>query len=166
MSRNISDELAKELEKSIKRCPSIFKTGGDVLEHIFCVNGNGYEWVDGEPYQEIYKEENIYDSPENYLNWLKSFLGKDIDEESHLKTYIEEVMVIRNANSLAHDKRKRYRSIYPLCEYSLINTVPEDVKPVWKEAVEIVKEMIEWYPNSYEMEKWMKGDSLVKWTTP
>lgn len=37
---------------TVKNCiagyPKLFETEGDVLHHLFFVNGNGYEWVNGE----------------------------------------------------------------------------------------------------------------------
>ena len=37
------------VKESLLLHPIIFKSRGDVFCHLFCCNGNGFEWVDGVP---------------------------------------------------------------------------------------------------------------------
>lgn len=116
--------------------PEIFPTRKHCLDHLFCVIGNGYKWVNGElvdddcEYQKRYKlrksikkaefkrEENWYHMNEFYNNLY------DLDEKQKIPM--------------------QYNfEWYPLSKkYSALFTYPEDIKDDWKELLEECKSML------------------------
>ena len=160
MSKQISDQLAKELEKHILDYPSLFKRGGDVLDHIFLVNGNGYEWENGEPKSFDDDRLDIYSSFDTY----KKYWMRNKEESPDILTrlidnYACDMKIRETSFERAKDKRVTYRYIYKKFDgHSVFDTIPDDALPIWKEAHEIVKEMMEWYPTHQEREKWKKDE--------
>lgn len=168
MSKNISDELAEKLAIHIYQYPTLFKTGGDVLNHMFCCYGTGYEWNEEGELEEMeypYVDENI-----NFETFLADRFKhlppiNEKDRLREIKRYADEysriVLIRATCNERAKDKRVTYRQISNMSKYSPINNIPINVKPVWQEAIDIVKEMIEWYPNHFEYEEWKKIEPML-----
>jgi hypothetical protein len=157
----ISDELAKILAQHIREYPTLFLTGGDVLENLFCVIGTGYEWSDGELISTINEPAKTvkkrYSSLNAYITDRKKRYPEPPDDDTvaaWAKDYAREHAIVLTADKRAKDVRVTRRKHYPLSDLSIVNTVPENVKPVWREAFEIVKEMLKWYPDYNEIQKW------------
>ncbi len=154
--------INKRIADSIRRYPTLYRCRTDVLEHWFCVIGNGMEWQDGQLV-------SIFDEPplrtveqlvaEN-TKWMRERLEEDDNEMDASTLARYRVMIqqestrirftVENASDIAlvewsHNTPTRLRdsfsakSIYPLCAYSRMSQVPDDVDPEWLAAV---REMI------------------------
>lgn len=111
--------------------PSLFYNRQTCLNHLFCVIGNGYKWVDGE----LVDEED-----EPYIKeYSKKDIIKAIFDEKNEKTIIEE------NKKMAEKFKKKYkeRTWYPISkEYSYIYNYPKNIKDDWLKALEECKEML------------------------
>lgn len=62
---NLLDALIKEMMEEYY--DSIFPTREDVLNHLYCVIGNGYEWIDGKIVDPMpTPRQNMFNVGENY----------------------------------------------------------------------------------------------------
>lgn len=95
--------------------PRIFKNKWDIYHHLFAVNGNGYEWVNGQLVDDYYEDED--DEDKEYIP-QESTVPDDWDSNGR-----------ENDFTPAKDK------IYPLCQYAKMLDIPDDIQPDWKEAV-------------------------------
>lgn len=119
--------------------PSLFQTRADVIDHLFFVIGNGYRWHCGEL---------IDDEPRKTLD--------EITEE-RIAREVRDISCVRLAQSAARifgdpipsdeevleeqlneefaykigPVRGKPRDFYPVCGYSKICNVPDDVRPDW-----------------------------------
>jgi len=168
----MNKELHKFISRRIWEHPILYSTGGDVIERIF-FSGGCYEWENGNL---VYScEEDYVDHLETFEIFLNNFpnveTSRNIGEkyfndfvESFYKPYYEEHIAIRNnCDNLAkiqtlswlnssfmlndfHDLRYHY----PVSEYSLLMNIPENINPMWQEAVEIALWIFETYPDYFE----------------
>jgi hypothetical protein len=105
---------------------SIFKTRLDVIDHLFFVIGNGYEWLDGAL---------INTSPEDYLS---------SKEDERLLSLLETLGQKKDKTRPLPDDGLSV-SFYPVSKYcSNICKIPDDIKPDWlvlcKEAAVILRD--------------------------
>lgn len=165
------------LRRSLLTYPTIFVNALTVYDHLFCTNGNGYEWEDGE-LVEIYKSgyDNIEDAVKGLLhkNLIDEFNGFDSlsrllirDAENigipvlkvknkRICEYVDMIYDIDNRMkdfSIPDDEEikkrvKDYRwSLYPICKYAQICNIPDDVKPDWLEACDRMMKFIDEHPD-------------------
>lgn len=111
------------IKKVMSVYPSIAPSRVQVLHHLFWVIGNGYEWKDGELvtlFSEDYEKKPLIPSSPALEAYDRVYaaLGKFIEATPD---YIDVVRI-----PLA--------TVYPLCEYSKILCIPEDVKDDWLDA--------------------------------
>lgn len=116
--------------------PDIFPTRKHCLDHLFCVIGNGFEWVKGElvdnddKYQKRYKLRKPIKKAEFWReeNWyqMNEFYGGlyCLDEK-------QKIPVQYNFEWYPLSKR-----------YSALFTYPEDIKDDWKALLEECKQML------------------------
>jgi len=146
-------KVAEEIEKMIKEYPSLFKTRYAALDHLFCVIGNGYDWINGElvytciPMSE---EEKIVRKKERkkhekLLYKVSKALGGNHLEKRKVEEKAEK-LAIKNAKIIAntpfYDKITKDYKFYPICDYSAIMNLPKDIKDDWKAAAEETEEYI------------------------
>lgn len=121
--------LHRNIVESIREYPTIYEFGADVLHHIFCVIGNGFEWRNGRAVEEKFPK----DLPEN-----ETYIDKDKDAYSRIYWGLpDHIYDFRknNAEDLAECRLVKVRSLYPLSKrYSLICKVPDDVKADYLEG--------------------------------
>lgn len=151
------DKLTCHIEKSIRNYPLIFHNRTDVLHHIFVVNGCGYEWVNGVaqpsyPESERDLSEILKDEEEELacaLLWVDQLSIDDRNSaEVQKRIAIDTARTlcrVREYNTTMQFRRnnahylalveKHKKSVYPLCEYALLANVPDDVDPIYLEAV-------------------------------
>lgn len=143
---------------SIRRYPSLYKdkdlesSKKKVLEHVFFTVGNGLHWGENGEISEDCEEgiPNVDPLPEDYFSKpiLKDYRDKGDDE------YIE--MVNRKCKIIGtvpcdsdfiHEQKSDFPfSVYPICDYSLANKIPENITTDWFEAFKyIVDVAIEYY---------------------
>lgn len=153
-----------KFEETIQSCfdnyPTLYQTREQVLNQLFCVIGNGYEWKNGElvddndkkPINNLYngkaKQYNIItkgkyrkmmfdelkSDKENYKFWT------DILKEKGLTLEEEFLKPKEDDNELQF---KIDKSIYPLCrQYSKMFNYPKDIKEDWLEGIRETYEYI------------------------
>ena len=124
-----------------KHFPSLFRTRVDVLDHIFFVIGNGYEWLDGaivcttpEDFVALPKREK-QPWPESFKKLLET--GSP-DEDKGLKDTVRSLMTSLYGAEEEEEQEQRplpddggARVFYPVCDFSEIMRVPDDVRPEW-----------------------------------
>lgn len=83
----------------------IFPTRRHALNQLFCVIGNGYDWIDG---QLAY-----YDASDYHSRWeLKEPIERAIEPVGEIPSWMK-------------------FEWYPLCEYSKINNIPNNITDDW-----------------------------------
>lgn len=125
----------------------LYPTRKHALDYLFCVIGNGFEWKNGElmtrceyldrwqPRKPIEHAEpsklisNIYASRLERYNRMK-------EREDGKKG---EASLKRLEFLLNYDPNQKWS---PLCEYSKIFNIPDDIKPDWLELVNETKELL------------------------
>lgn len=154
MNNNVSESvtsnvLYKRIVRMIWDYPTLFKNRSDALHHLFCVNGNGYEWEQGvlrgidEDAQgnRLTKRnpDDVFRSEQEEIDsWEKTFKN-DLESET-----AQEIRAIGLCRIREHNSKMKYRrdnadllalvegdrfNIYPLCEYACMAEVPDDVHP-------------------------------------
>lgn len=201
--------LKNNIRASLLYYPDIFDNALDVLHHLYCVNGNGYEWVNGELVEYSGREWSI--SIKDAIDYhIANKLSKG-DIRSTIDTVINrhDIDVIKLSRELSDKLSKEVTSavnmtldiehrandfsiatlndypdsftcmirernknnpnnmffawrLYPLCEYSKLCTIPDDVKEDYLEGAEKMIEFIKSHPdvhrkNDYELNmEWLK----------
>ncbi len=119
--------------RSIWYYPGMFSDGGRVLHHLYCVIGNGYEWVDGRLAALCDEEDDDRDVFSNEDEVLKH-----IGEGASLADLRRQQLIdVRRRNAevffrrdqvdlLCLDRGRRWSNLYPLYEYSKLADVPND----------------------------------------
>lgn len=129
-----------ELTVKISRLgyPGIYRTRFDVLHHLFCVIGNGYEWRGGE-IVEMCEDASTVAAMEIVLCRHKHPMPFDsIDAE--IKAGRKAAKAHDDDFLSVFDRNPKMYGWYPLSEYALLVNVPENVRPDWKrEAVRIAR---------------------------
>ncbi len=114
--------------------PDLFYNRQKCLDHLFCVIGNGYEWVNGE-----------------LISWQEGFLNrwqlvKSIEKaqpnysckvNEQLKETEIKVLKIRGASDKVIGTKW-----YPISSHSAINNIPEDITKDWLAGVNECKELL------------------------
>lgn len=103
-----------------------------VLDQLFFTNGNGLEWIDGElQYEEDTKNNVEHILPENYFS--TPLLSTEDDETSWIKEFrLKENKEFKPREICS----KEALTIYPICKYAAIVTIPENIKLDWLLAAE------------------------------
>lgn len=147
-------ELDSLVRQSILRHPSLFTTRWQVLEHLYLVIGNGYEWSNG-------RLVSVFDDEKSEDECVAEFF-RDIDEfqsqfpdmpghDTHTLRRRRRQFVLDNLDLLTHERRidsgirfdaERVISTTPP-EYSHAFHVPHDVEPSFRAgAIETLGELI------------------------
>ena len=153
------------IKSIIITCPRIFPTKLSVYNHLFLTIGNGYRWENGELISEDDKENcSIEDGLEALFNdelqydFLEDYLEAVTDSERIInyfkrrnKEKLELTKVIVNYEKIINEKLyiSNEEKLYPLCEYSKILNIPDDIKDDWKDAI---KEFLDFIMTSEENE--------------
>lgn len=138
------------IQQMFDEYPDLFSTRQECYDFLFCVLGNGYEWRRGQVvrigdggddrYIPMWEEMDYSSAhPRAVQSKGNIAIRRERDEKFHN---------LKRENDLAdglpdigpYDPDKRHW--YPICEYSLINNVPPDVRSDWKAAVEECREML------------------------
>ena len=142
--------LNEAVVASIRRYPEIYPNRTEVIHQYLCVSGNAMEWTQGvlaKGYRHAEEESN--DEGRSQIERTVEASLKRLSDGGFHETVTEirkENLVRKNemdkrvadAENLATVTSDNVR-IYPLSEYSLIASVPDDVQPDWLAAV---REMI------------------------
>lgn len=146
------------------RYPSLFPDEEDLLDHTFFTIGNGLEWVNG---QLTDGEEDTTTSLEQIRDaaYQKEVeFAASIHSTAHRPRGIAEAAAYERAWRIrmikadvagehwALDKsgKKVIRRIYPLCQYSRITQIPDDVQLDWLQAA--------WFAVNLDPKYWTRTD--------
>lgn len=150
----LENRVDQRIAESIRAYPTLFGCRTKVLEYWFCVSGNGTEWVDGELQGEPLREETLEEKIRFSTEWIQARVDDPHTQGNAelqarwrmmlLETSNQIRFRVENADTLALVPWGTLRDsprgrIYPMCEYSRMACVPDDVKPEWLDAV---REMI------------------------
>lgn len=125
------DELFPKL---FRRWRTIYRTRVDIIDHLFFVIGNGYSWMDG-----AMVPTSDDDEGERPVEVPPPGSPKYMSDE-YFKLPREAQRVIDNAHYHAREEAMPIgplpdngapRNFYPVCHYSGILCIPEDVRPDW-----------------------------------
>lgn len=123
--------LEELISRSLTDYPDLFPDRRYVLDHLFCVIGNGYEWCRG--------------------GLVDRFPGlRDVEREFHKKREEEleqiEQSVIKILGPDAIDRQEKEFKIYPIhSEYSHICTIPKNVRDDYIDGIIEIIELIYQY---------------------
>jgi hypothetical protein len=152
--------LEKTIQAAFDHYPDLFQERKQVLDHLFCTIGNGFDWIDGELIED---EELVPINPLDENGKAKQYhiITKREARESLYKMIIADkralemwnTIILKDGQTLEEkllspkedDNEPEYvsnQSIYPLCKkYSKLFNYPSDIKPDWLEGI---KEMFEY----------------------
>ena len=135
------DELFPKL---FRRWRTIYRTRADIIDHLFFVIGNGYSWMDGAIVPTSDEDENDGEGA------CGDGLGRPVAvhppgspeymSDAYLRLPREEQRAIDDAYFYAREAALPIgplpddgapRSFYPVCQYSAILCIPDDVRPDW-----------------------------------
>ena len=116
--------------------PDIFPTRKHCLDHLFCVIGNGYEWVNGE----LVDDDNTYEKRYKLRKPIKKAEFWQEEIWNHMYEFYHELYDLDETQKIP---MKYNFSWYPLSrKYSALFTYPEDIKDDWKALLEECKQML------------------------
>lgn len=147
------------IQQMFDEYPDLFSTRQECYDFLFCVIGNGYEWKrgqivrigDGEEDRNIQMWEHM-DYADLQDKWESTGIKpKAVQSEMNivekrkrdegLHNFKREIDLEDGLPDIGpYDPEKHHW--YPICEYSLINNVPKDIRPDWAAALEECKEML------------------------
>lgn len=166
-------EFQKYLRKCLLCYPTIYTNALEVYNHLFCVIGNGYDWVDGElistgsrcekydGYITVkdavlgFLEEELVVDWQNDISVTRDFAKLYTSPEEiakyvarHNKSVIEDVKKIFNVDERINDFSIPKTIVgefkfYPLSTYSAICNIPDDIKPDWLNAAKKMIDLME-----------------------
>lgn len=145
-------ELHKTIQQTMWRYPSIAPSRISVLNHLFFTIGNGYEWVDGELVDT--GDTPILDGPMSYksqVDWSNNISPcKRLKEIFGEKTLKEEITQTKSRYIDDVQDSQYMHDFYPICEYSKINNIPDDIKIDWLEgAIEVCQWILSINPSDH-----------------
>jgi hypothetical protein len=163
----MSNELAidpKGLDFAVKvstlSYPDMYPARTHVINHLYCVNGNGYDWFEGRLHEGT--DEKTATVAKMLLNgdpetWIQKYVeDHDRGRFSHLYKIEEELRELSRKHGLPAMAPlapiKAGFSIYPICQYACIANLPEDIRPDWLAGAEEALRLIETVP-SYDEEQ-------------
>ncbi len=157
-------KLKDHINQAIKRYPILYKAEDYktsemlVLNHLFLVIGNGYEWHDGylcEDELKPYGEKKFKSLPKMFFK-RREYTYKRTTEAMYDFNKKHPDIIKWKLNIVKKGKRYYYKypkdvvgakfSPYPICEYSRFTIIPDDVRPDWlKGAIKVVKATLEYF---------------------
>lgn len=115
------------IKRSLIDYPTLYTTPGDVVHHLFSVNGNGMEWHNGQLVSRFQTDK------QSGLGYLRQCIkeAKEQNMES-LVLYYQQILhnyrfFLNNSKRIVDHGEYRYNgSYYELCGYAKIMCVPEN----------------------------------------
>lgn len=132
--------------------PSLFRTRGDVLHHVLCVIGSGYEWENGEVvsafpgYQDEDPVRREIDGFQEECRGGRSRSSYVSDGILGMHADALEVALLTHAQIDARVQRMALthgQKPYDSSRYALLRNVPDDVTPEWARACEQMWALVE-----------------------
>lgn len=129
-------KIEELIEHNIKSFPTLFQRREQVLNHLYCTNGNGYKWCDGglEPVSiggKLIVESKKY---ETELDAAKRCAKEIYTPNGDPVKYW-----LRLNKEMRNELKKPPLYYYPLCEFSKLCTIPDNVRPDYLDgAMEVI----------------------------
>lgn len=123
----------------------IFPTRKHALNHLFCVVGNGYEWVGGE-----LVEEDSYTKRYKLRKPIKKAIFEYEEHWNEMNRFYSEV---NREKGIAIPPKFQFRWSECHKEYSNIFTHPDNIKEDWKALLEECIQLMEQDGITYDIEK-------------
>lgn len=130
-----------ELQFMMDFYPDLFPTRKHCLDHLFCVIGNGYQWIDGELVDnddEYHKRYKIEEHVKRAKGKNEDYFYKCMDEELKLKSILKE-----NYKKYFGDTKYNFSWYLLSKKYSYLYDYPEDIKPDWLAILNECKQLLE-----------------------
>lgn len=146
--------LEQTIKQMVERYPMLFMHRAAALDHLFCVIGNGYEWIDGELVDK-YPEDVVSDEElERGGLTLRKIIENHPDPQSEfyrtqMARYEAEDRAKANADKIAkpdfHEWIPEDFKFYGTSNYSKINNLPKNIKPDWLAGAQETRELLKKY---------------------
>ncbi len=123
------DSLDGQIWESLYYYPSLYRNGGEVLHHMYCVIGNGCEWNDGKlmhNFEDTDRRNCVFENPVDHKFSSDELAVRfEIDRlrRNHTIDFVR-----MHAKTLVGDRYREWSSLYPICEYSRLANVPDDAR--------------------------------------
>ena len=137
------------LQEMFDDFPDLFSTRQQCYDHLFCTVGNGYCWKWGQIVENVYGLEDNKEIHDNDYLHPKVLKAEQTPENIKMKLNMDrELHELKRLNDLEDDGvdigeyDPNQHNWYPISKHSLINEIPDDIKPDWKKAIEECKEML------------------------
>jgi len=145
--------VEETIKKAMINYPSLFPTKYDVLEHLFLVNGNGYDWENGQLIaifghaEKSNTAECAIKLAQDFIDGFKPYedvneFAKQIITHTKIELLIEELTVLNNfeenykKTSDEYLKNRNRAKLYPAdFGFCKIGKIPENIQDDWREAV-------------------------------
>lgn len=115
--------------------PEIFPTRKHALNQLFCVLGNGFDWIDGE----LVDDDNKYEKRYKLIKPITKAEFPNEEDWNRQRKFYEELYEDEE-NKIPIKYQFEW---YPLCEkLSKLYNYPDDIKPDWKELLEECRQML------------------------
>lgn len=117
--------------------PDIFPTRKHCLNHLFCVIGNGYEWINGE----LVNKDDTFEHRYKIVEPITKAKPRDEDFYNRMLRLENEIKEI-----MGEDYKTNCKYLfewYPLSkEYSELYTYPENITDDWLKLLNECREML------------------------
>lgn len=154
--------LRDTVRNALLKHPSIFENALTVYNHLFCVLGNGYEWLDGElilgSKEPISLKEAVKDRVKySFEQFMTSPISKLIENKRVMDKYREQLITdidrMFNVTKFSKDFTIPEKfTFYPTSRFSKMCCFPKNIKPDWKEGIVKLIEIMENNPDLVEDE--------------
>ena len=143
--------------------PTLYQDRAQCLNQLFCVNGNGYEWIKGQLVDEYqdhrYKRDKEVDIAlqEGFDILIDSIVYNNSDTSLSIPQYVQRSLLekYRQQRALAnldkiiqpgfHQFIQAGYEFYPLCEYAKIMNLPTDIKQDWLDGAKETLQLLNQY---------------------
>ena len=148
--------LEKQIYRLLWEYPTSYEDRTAALHHLFIINGNGYEWRDGElrTYGDTSKLSPFDQIDEWFISHIaqqKAIEGEEWNEEwqaewqrrcdRRLTDRIAKTKLVRQEITMRVQSKLPLTHLYPLCQYGKVCNLPADIKEDWlagaQEAVDL-----------------------------
>lgn len=117
--------------------PDIFPTRKHCLNHLFCVIGNGYEWINGE----LVDKDGTFERRYKIVEPITKVKPRDEDFYNNMLRLENELKEVMGEDYKINHKYAF--EWYPLCkEYSKLYTYPENITYDWLKLLNECREML------------------------
>lgn len=116
--------------------PGIFPTRKHALNQLFCVIGNGFDWINGE----LVDNDNKYEKRYKLINSIAKAEFPSEETWNQQRKFFAELYE-GEENKIPMEYQFEW---YPLCKrFSYLYNYPDDIKSDWKEVLEECKRMLQ-----------------------